>query len=84
MSDERKATWGNGFALGLVWGAIFSAILLIVLQSVNVIPRPKGHEILWRTETGVTCHVDKLYPKADCAALLKALGPRLSQVEQDK
>ena len=83
MSDERKATWGDGVAFGLLIGVILSIILWAILSS-TFIPQSKGHEILWRTETGVTCHVDKLYPKADCAALLKALGPRLSQVEQDK
>ena len=83
MSDERKATWGDGVAFGLLIGVILSIILFGLLLNM-LLPRPKGHEILWRTETGVTCHVDKLYPKADCAALLKALGPRLSQVEQDK
>lgn len=40
--------------------------------------------ILWRTETGVTCHVDKLYPQADCKALLAGLGARLSTVKVDR
>ena len=83
MSNERKATWGDGVALGLLIGVVLSIILWAILSS-TFIPQPKNHEILWRTETGVTCHVDSLYPKADCEALLDALGPRLSQVKQDK
>jgi hypothetical protein len=66
----------GGVAIGAI---VFSVAFGLILGL--AVPKPKGHEILWRTDTGVTCRIDELYPAVDCSALLRDLGPRLSRAK---
>lgn len=40
--------------------------------------------ILKRTETGITCKIDKYYPETNCKLLVEALGKRLSELKVEK
>jgi len=79
-THEKGHFDGGSFFLGVVIGVgLFLFCIFVPLWQTR--DKPKGNEILWRTETGVTCRVDELYPKASCSALLQGLGPRLSNVK---